>query len=143
MEEKFENLGAEQNQQQTPNPTEPQQPQKDIGKDARYWAMWCHLAGFAGFPLPIVGFVLGPLMVWLHKKHDHPFIDQHGKEAVNFQISMFIYMVLASLLITVCIGAILLAALAIADVIFIAVAASKASDGELFCYPMVIKRFVK
>ena len=47
--------------------------------------MLCHLAAFGGLFIPF-GNILGPLIVWLVKRYDSPFIDHHGKEALNFQI---------------------------------------------------------
>ena len=55
------------------------------------WAMFAHLAAFAGFFPAGIGFVVGPLVVWLIKKEQYPFVDEQGKEAVNFQITMLIY----------------------------------------------------
>ena len=53
------------------------------------WAMVCHLAALVGLLGNGIGFLLGPLVVWLFKNEDDPFIDEQGKEAVNFQITMF------------------------------------------------------
>jgi uncharacterized protein len=65
--------------------------------EARTWGMLCHLASiigilltFVGLPIPFAN-VLGPLAAWLFKRKEHPFIDAHGKESLNFQISMTIY----------------------------------------------------
>ena len=52
----------------------------------------------AGFFVPWAGHILGPLIVWLAKRGDSPEIDEHGKESLNFQISMLIYNVIAGLL---------------------------------------------
>lgn len=52
------------------------------------WTMWCHLAAFGGLVVPIVGNVIGPLIVWLTGRDKGAPIDCHGKEAVNFQITM-------------------------------------------------------
>ncbi|ADU52047.1 hypothetical protein Tmar_1964 [Thermaerobacter marianensis DSM 12885] len=59
---------------------------------ARSWAVACHLAALAGFWIPL-GNLLGPLVLWLVKRNDHPFIDRQGKEALNFQISVTLYAV--------------------------------------------------
>ena len=56
----------------------------------RQTAVLCHLAAFLGVVLPL-GSLGGPLVVWLLKRQDDPFIDAHGREAVNFQLSMLIY----------------------------------------------------
>ena len=57
--------------------------------DERTWAMFCHLSGFLGY-FVVVPFasIIGPLVVWLLKKDASAFVDAHGKEAINFQITM-------------------------------------------------------
>jgi len=130
-----------------PPPLEPSgQPDREPDKDARMWAMFAHLAGFA-FLLPVlpgIGSVIGPLIIWLIKKDQYPFVDDQGKEAVNFQITMLIYGIVAGLLIFLCIGAILLPAVAIVDIVFIIIAAMKANDGVYYRYPKgLIFRFIK
>jgi uncharacterized Tic20 family protein len=119
-----------------------QQPEPD--KDARMWAMFCHLAGLAMFIpiLPIIGNVIAPLIIWQIKKDDYPFVDEQGKEAVNFQLSMLIYGIVAGLLIFACIGAFLLPAVIIIDVVFLLIAAVKSNNGHHYRYPLTI-RFIK
>ena len=70
--------------------SEAEQPQTgaEMNKDARLWSMIFHLAGLAGIVIPTVGNIVGPLIIWQIKKDDFPFVDEQGKEAVNFQISM-------------------------------------------------------
>jgi hypothetical protein len=115
---------------------------KEVNKDARMWAMFCHLAGLAGLLVPIVGNIVAPLVIWQIKKDDFPFVDQQGKEAVNFQISMSIYGFVAALLCFVCIGIPLLVAVYIVDVVFLLIAAVKANNGFHYRYPLTI-RFIK
>jgi len=115
---------------------------KEVNKDARMWAMICHLAGLAGLVVPVVGCIIGPLIVWQIKKEEFPFVDEQGKEAVNFQISMLIYGIVAGLLCFACIGFVLLPAVVIFDLIFLLIAAVKANNGEHYRYPLTI-RFIK
>ena len=58
--------------------------------------------------MPWAGHILGPLIVWLAKRGDSPEIDEHGKESLNFQISMLIYNVIAGVLCLVLIGFVIL-----------------------------------
>ena len=114
-----------------------------ISKDARMWAMLCHLAGLAGYVVPVViSGIIAPLIVWQIKKDEHPFVDEQGKEAVNFQISMLIYSVICIPLIFICIGIILLVAIGVVDIVFLLIAAVKANNGEHYRYPICI-RFIK
>ena len=112
-------------------------------KDQKMWAMFCHLAGLARFvaPVPFAG-IIAPLVVWQIKKDEHPFVDRNGKEAVNFQISMAIYLLVAILLIFVVVGIFLLPAVAVFNIVFLIIAGVKANNGEHYEYPMTI-RFIK
>jgi uncharacterized Tic20 family protein len=121
---------------------------EELSKDARMWAMFCHLAGLAGFVVPVViSGIIAPLVVWLIKKDEHSFIDEHGKEAVNFQISMSLYttIVIIACLIT-CIGVIFvpvfIVGVYIINLVFLLIAAIKANNGERYRYPLSI-RFIK
>ncbi len=115
---------------------------KEVNKDARLWAMICHLSALAGLVVPVVGCVVGPLIIWQIKKEEFTFVDEQGKEAVNFQISMLIYGIVAGLLCFACVGFVLLPAVALVDLIFLLIAAVKANDGHHYRYPLTI-RFIK
>ncbi|MFO7247729.1 MAG: DUF4870 domain-containing protein [Bacillota bacterium] len=109
-------------------------------KQARLWATVCHLAALVGYIVPM-GHVLGPLVVWLLKRNDSPFVDDQGKEALNFQLSLTIYGMIAALLVFVLIGLPLLLALMVIQVVFVIVAAVKANEGQAYRYPMTIRFF--
>jgi uncharacterized Tic20 family protein len=115
---------------------------KEIEKDARLWGMLCHLLGLAGLIMPVVGNIVGPLVIWQIKKDEFPFVDEQGKEAVNFQISMTIYGVISGVLTIVCVGFFMLAAVYIVDLVFLLIAAVKANNGQSYRYPLTI-RFIK
>ncbi len=117
---------------------------KEANRDARMWAMFCHLSGLALFipVLPVIGNVIAPLIIWQIKKDDYPFVDEQGKEAVNFQLSILIYGIVAGLLCFACIGFVLVPAVIVLDVIFLLIAAVKANDGYHYHYPLTI-RFIK
>ena len=107
----------------------------EVSKDAVNMAMLCHLlAIFTGF--------LGPLIIWLIKKDESSFVDDHGKEALNFQITVLIAMIVSGLLTFICIGFVLMLIVWIVDMIFCIIAAVKASHGEAYRYPLTF-RFVK
>jgi uncharacterized Tic20 family protein len=93
----------------------------------------------AGFFVPWAGHILGPLIVWLAKRTDSPEIDEHGKESLNFQISMLIYNVIAGVLCLVLIGFIILAILHILNLVLVIVASIQASEGKFYRYPMTIR----
>jgi uncharacterized protein len=114
--------------------------------DPRQWAMLAHLSALVGL---VIGFnFLGPLLVYLIKKDDDPFIEDQAKEALNFNLSAFLYFVVGGIvtfvLSLVLIGLLLIPVLAagvIAWVVLVIVAATKANNGEAYRYPLTI-RFV-
>jgi uncharacterized protein len=114
--------------------------------DERQWAMWAHLSALAGL---FIGFnFLGPLIIYLVKKDDGPFIRDQATEALNFNLSVFLYLVVGSIvtfiLILVIVGLLLLPVLGaaiIAWIVFVIIAAMKANSGEAYRYPLTI-RFV-
>ena len=108
-------------------------------KKAHNWGMLCHLAALSGLIGIPFGHLLGPFIVWLLKKNDYPFVDEQGKESLNFQISISIYGIVAALLILVKIGIILLAGLLFADLILVIIASVKTSSGENYRYPLTIR----
>ncbi len=111
-------------------------------KQVFLWGMFCHLAALLGFMGVPFGHIIGPLVVWLIKRDDDPFINDHGKESLNFQISMTIYGIVAALLVFVVVGIILLIAVGLADLIMVIIASVKAANGERYRYPCTI-RFIK
>jgi uncharacterized Tic20 family protein len=112
-------------------------------KSERQWAMGCHLIGLCGLLIPnlIMG-LIGTLVLWLVKRDDGAFIDEQGKEALNFQITLIIYLFACIALSFIAIGLFLLVPLGIFAFVCIIVAAIKASDGISFRYPACI-RFIK
>jgi uncharacterized protein len=59
-------------------------------REARNWAMLCHVSAlllFLGVPF---GNVFGPLVVWMIKGKQSQLVDDQGREAVNFGITMTI-----------------------------------------------------
>lgn len=133
----------------TPPPAIPVQPlgyesagEIELNKDARLWGMLAHLASLSGFIGIPFGGILGPLIIWMIKKNEFPFVDKQGKEALNFQISLIIYGLVSALLIFIFVGIILLIAVLIFDLVFVIIAAIKANKGESVRYPLTI-RFIK
>ena len=110
--------------------------------NVRTWNALCHASSLLGVFFHFPGHLLGPLIVWLVKRGDSPEIDAHGKEALNFQISMLIYNVVAAVFCLILIGFVFLAALWVLNVVFAIIASMHASDGKFYRYPMTI-RFIQ
>jgi uncharacterized Tic20 family protein len=77
--------------------------------------------------------------VWLVKRGDSPEIDAHGKESLNFQLSMLIYDAIAAILCFVLIGIPILIILWIMNTVFVIIASIRASEGQLYRYPLTIR----
>src|SRR6266404_9024256 len=107
--------------------------------NVRTWTVLCHATALAGFFVPWAGHILGPLIVWLAKRGDSPEIDGHGKESLNFQISMLIYDAVAAILCIVLIGIPILIALWVLNTVFVIIASVKASEGKFYRYPITIR----
>ena len=107
--------------------------------NARTWTVLCHATALAGFFVPWAGHILGPLIVWLAKRGDSPEIDVHGKESLNFQISMLIYSLIAGVLCLVLIGFVLLGILHILNLVLVIIASIQAGEGKLYRYPISIR----
>jgi uncharacterized protein len=105
----------------------------------RTWCMLAHATALVGFLVPVAGHIVGPLIVWLAKRQDSPEIDAHGKESMNFQISMLIWNIIAGILVLVVIGIPILILLHVLNIIFVIIASIQASEGKLYRYPLAIR----
>lgn len=112
-----------------------------LSKEERTWGMLCHLIVLTGVIIPLAS-VIAPLVIWLIKKDEMPFVDDQGKESLNFQITMFIGFVISFFLMFIFIGFILLPLLAIFDLVMVIMASMKANEGVRYRYPYTI-RFIK
>lgn len=102
--------------------------------------MLAHLLALSGYLIPFAN-IAGPLVILLLKKDESKFIRHNAVEALNFQISMFIYFVASIVMMLIVVGFFIFIALCIVNIVFIVVAAVKASDGVYYRYPLCI-RFV-
>jgi uncharacterized Tic20 family protein len=108
-------------------------------KDETNFAMFTHLAGLLELTSVPGGGLIGPLVLWLIKKDTMPFVDDQGKEAVNFHITTTIAVVVSWGLSFFCIGIPLLIAVIIGSVVFSIIAAIAASKGEAYRYPFTLR----
>ena len=109
-----------------------------VDEAARSTAVVAHLSTFAGLIVPF-GSVIGPLALWLTRRDRDPFIDQAGREALNFGISITIYgavLLVAALLL---IGIPFLIIGVVAWVGLASLAAVKASQGQPYRYPLTLR----
>ncbi|WP_220472583.1 DUF4870 domain-containing protein [Spirosoma foliorum] len=126
---------------QPPIPPMPPTPASFSEADARLWAMLAHLSALPG-SFFVVGSVVAPLVIWQIQKDKSAFVDYHGKEALNFQITIAIATGISILLMFVLIGFVLIWAVGIVWLVFTIIAGIKANNGEYYRYPIAI-RFIK
>lgn len=105
----------------------------------RTYATFTHLSLLA---VHVLVPVLPALVMWLIKRHDSPFLDDHGKEAVNFQISLLLYAIIlvpVAGIITCGLGFLLIIPVALLAIIGGVLAATAAHRGEFYRYPATIR----
>lgn len=120
-------------------------------KEIRKWAAFCHLSAITGMITPLANLVL-PLILWLLKRDESPFINAHGKEALNFQlILMLVYLplitVLAIMIIFMRINSFDIVELYLHSILFLAIygvimsiyGAIRAKQGHMFRYPFIFR----
>ena len=113
-----------------------------VSKEEQNWAMGCHLAALAGFVCPF-GNLIGPLVIWLLKRAEMPMVERHGKESLNFQITVSIAIMICIPLMFILIGIPLMFVVGIGALILTVMAAVKVSNGDYeHRYPLTV-RFLK
>src|SRR2546430_13642109 len=120
-------------------PPPPPSPATTTSSNVRTWTVLCHASALAGLFFHFLGHLLGPLIVWLVKRGDSPEVDAHGKESLNFQISMLIYDAIAAILCIVLIGIPILIALWVLNTVLVIIASIQASEGKFYRYPITIR----
>ncbi len=109
----------------------------ELTESERNWAMLCHLSAFAGFFFPF-GAIIGPLICWLSRRDESLWVHQNGKNSLNFQLSMLLYIILAAPLCLILVGIPIIIFLVVLKVVCIIIASIKAAKGEEFRYPVTI-----
>ena len=107
----------------------------------RQWGMFAHLSAFSacvGIPF---GNIVGPLIMFLIKKDEYPFGADQAKEALNFNISCTLYLLISIALFVVVIGFILFLILGVFWLVATIIAAVRSNEGVSYRYPLCI-RFV-
>jgi len=110
---------------------------RQLSESERNWAMLCHLSAFSTYFFPFGG-IIGPLICWLSRKDESAWVDENGKAAMNFNLSILLYCVLAIPLCFILIGFIIIGFLETLKIICIIIASIKGSKGETFRYPLSI-----
>ena len=110
-------------------------PQTQPSSDERTMAILSHV-------LSIIGSFIAPLIIYLLKKDESPYVKEHALESLNFQITMLILYIISGILVILLIGILLIWALSLINLVLIIVATIKASEDKLYKYPFNF-RFIK
>ena len=102
--------------------------------EARTMAMLAHLLG------ALLGF-LGPLIIWLVKREDHPFIDDQAKEALNFHITLIFAYLVAGILTGISCGLLFFVCFVpwVLQIVFGIIGAVQSNKGDYYRYPLTIR----
>lgn len=126
---------------------QPPGPPPGLTPDAneKQFALFVHLSALLGLVLSPIAAVIAPLVLWQIKKNESAFIDDQGKEAVNFNLTLLLIgvgLVLLTL-ITFGIGALLTVpvglALCVAWLVFAIIGGMKANEGIAYRYPYILR----
>lgn len=135
-----------------PPPPPPQEPSfrpmqhpSGLSSETRNWAMAAHLSALLGAWVALA--FVGPLVVWLLKREEHPFVEEHAREALNFNLNLLLWLVVGFVVVIVTLGLGILVvvpiavAIAVTWLVLTVIAAVRAANGESYRYPLTI-RFV-
>jgi uncharacterized protein len=109
-----------------------------VSKEERNWAMLAHLSALLAFAT-VIGGIVAPLVMWLMRKDQGGFGADQAKEALNFQITVYLAAIVAGILCLILIGFALLFILFIVDIVLIIIAAIKVSEGVPYRYPFNLR----
>lgn len=114
-----------------PGPTPP-------NSEEQRWNMCIHISQLAGYLLPVVGLIL-PIILWQVKKDDYPSSTAHAYVVINWILSAMIYLLVSGLLTIILIGFLGLFVVGILAIVFPIIGGVKASEGEVWEYPLSIR----
>jgi hypothetical protein len=101
--------------------------------DGKIWAVLAHLSGFIGLP-----FIL-PLIIYLVKRNESPFVAENAREALNFHITLVLAFIVCAILVMVLVGFFLAAIVAVGSLILSILAAIRAGEGGVYRYPCTLR----
>ncbi|EIL94636.1 MULTISPECIES: DUF4870 domain-containing protein [Rhodanobacter] len=120
-----------------PPPSEPPMAGAPSAEE-RQWAMFAHLSALIGLIIPF-GSIVGPLVIWLIKKDTMPFVNDQGKEALNFNITVAIAAIVGWILCFILIGFLVLAVVFVAWLVLAIIGTIKANEGTAYRYPFTLR----
>ena len=117
-----------------------------IDPQQRQWALFAHLSALSAVVTGGLGAIIGPLVIWLVKKDTMPFVDEQGKEALNFNITVgiatLVLVFLGTLLMIILVGLLfyfLAFVVGIYWLVMTIIAGIKANEGVSYRYPFTLR----
>lgn len=107
-------------------------------KPDRNWAVLCHLSTLLILVVPGAG-ILAPLLLWLARRERSGFVDDEGREALNFAITLVLAAIACVPFMFILIGFVLLGVVYVYCFVFAIIAATHASRGEPYRYPLTLR----
>ena len=111
----------------------------EVTERERTYVTWMHLAGLSSYIGIPLGHVLVPLVMWIMKHRESAYIDQQGREVLNFQLTITFYLIFSYILIFILIGFVFVALVVGLHIIATIMAAVKIYHGEDFRYPVTFR----
>jgi uncharacterized Tic20 family protein len=101
--------------------------------EGKILALLAHLSPFIGFPF------LLPLIIYLVKRGESPYVSENAREALNFHITLFLAGIVCYILMFVLIGFLLFAVLGVVALVLMIIAAIRAAEGNVYHYPFILR----
>lgn len=113
-------------------------PEPMLTQEDRTWAMAAHLLSLLNL-VTFVGGLIAVLVLWLSRRERSPFVEESGRESLNFQITMLLAAAVGGVLTLILVGFVVLAVVMIASFILPILAGLAASEGRRYRYPFTLR----
>jgi uncharacterized Tic20 family protein len=113
-------------------------PEPMLTQEDRTWAMASHLLSLLNL-LTVAGGLIAVLILWLARRERSPFIEESGRESLNFQITMLLAAAVGGVLTLILVGFVVLGVVMIASFILPILAGLAASEGRRYRYPFTLR----
>ncbi len=110
-----------------------------ISDEERTYATWMHIAGLSGYLIPVIGNFLVPLILWSLKHKDSHYIDQQGREVMNFQLTIYFYSIFTWIFTFLLVGWLFVPVVFLLHLIGTIMGAVRTWEGKIFHYPITFR----
>ncbi len=106
----------------------------ELTEEERMWGMLAHLSYLLTFVIGVS--CIAPLVIWVIKKDSSEFVEDQAKEALNFQLSALIAVLVLSV---TCVGAVLVPVVVVGGIVYGITGGMAANRGEVYRYPYTFR----